>query len=394
MFDVFLILTPLLLLLIVALLRFIGCNQILGNTELTAANALSIAILPENPPSLGPGRSKQLSMLVNGAPPPDAETGAETWLPSQFFPNSHNGNFVAPYPWTTHSADVVPTYNGDLGMGSPTGTYKVALEHAQVGIKPSGTIQVKFGGSQTFEASTSNVAAPSGGTVNFQWSKNGTVVQVFSSNPAYNYSAPPPPFVATPPITISFKVDADPDGATGTNSAKILLVGNGATFVKTDTTTKGNWKGTYGAKGYALANTPNLISPPPFLTMFTPPTMLATFSDPTLPQDLENPGTGAPLQSVWYTATTLQIELPFTDYDVHEIAVYFAEWGGNPRVETISILDADTGATLSSQQLDDKVSSFVGGVYLVWQVTGHVILQVADNSSGANAVICGIFFNS
>jgi hypothetical protein len=397
MFDLFLLFTPFLLLLIVALLRFIGCNQILGNQLATLSpNSVAVTVVPNNW-TLGPGETKQFSELVAGTQAPDAEN-AETWSPGEDFPFGTNiGKFKAPYPWAKKSVEIMASYNGDLGTSSTPGTATVTLDHANVAITPSGIIQVMPAGSQAFQASALNVTPPLGGSINYEWSMNGKVVQAFSPTAKYTYSAPAPPYVVTPPITISFKINAD-SAPTGTNSATVMFVGNGATFVKTDTTTKGNWKGTYGAKGYALANSPsNLIGLPFFLKTFTPPPMEATFSLAPEPQDLQNPASsGAPLQSVWYTDTTLQIDLLFTDYAIHEISVYFAEWGGNPRTETVAILDADNplGPPLNSQQLDDKISSFVGGVYLVWQVTGHVILQITNNSTGANAVVCGIFFDS
>jgi hypothetical protein len=58
-------------------------------------------------------------------------------------------------------------------------------------------------------------------------------------------------------------------------------------------------------------------------------------------------------------------------------------------VETIQVQDADTGVPLDTQ----TVSGFSGGVYLTWNITGHVHI-VATASAPPNAVISGIFFGS
>jgi hypothetical protein len=54
----------------------------------------------------------------------------------------------------------------------------------------------------------------------------------------------------------------------------------------------------------------------------------------------------------------------------------------------VSILDGVTNAVLDTQSL----SSFQNGKYLVWNLTGHVILRVT-NTGGINAVISGLLFD-
>ena len=54
----------------------------------------------------------------------------------------------------------------------------------------------------------------------------------------------------------------------------------------------------------------------------------------------------------------------------------------------IDVLDSG-GTVLNTQRL---ASSFNGGVYLVWNVSGHVKLQIT-RTAGNNAVIGGVFLN-
>ena len=78
---------------------------------------------------------------------------------------------------------------------------------------------------------------------------------------------------------------------------------------------------------------------------------------------------------------------------MHQIAVYSAIWDGQARAQIISILDGDNPPTVLDTQ---KLSGFDTGVYLVWNVSGHIVLQVANdtatNPASPNAVISGIFF--
>jgi hypothetical protein len=39
-----------------------------------------------------------------------------------------------------------------------------------------------------------------------------------------------------------------------------------------------------------------------------------------------------------------------------------------------------------------NISSFSNGLYLIWNISGHVTIKVTRNS-GLNSVISGIFFN-
>ncbi|HMC61300.1 MAG TPA: hypothetical protein VKJ01_19075, partial [Candidatus Solibacter sp.] len=83
-----------------------------------------------------------------------------------------------------------------------------------------------------------------------------------------------------------------------------------------------------------------------------------------------------------------KIDLNFTDGQTHQVAVYALDFDNNHgRSETIDILDAN-GAVLDTR----PVSSFVGGQYLVWNLSGHVTVRVTNTNPISNAVISGLFF--
>ncbi len=71
----------------------------------------------------------------------------------------------------------------------------------------------------------------------------------------------------------------------------------------------------------------------------------------------------------------------------HEFSIYALDWDLKGRSETVQILDQQTGAPLDTQ----TISGFSNGVYLSWNITGHVQVVVTV-LGGANAVVNGVFF--
>ena len=89
------------------------------------------------------------------------------------------------------------------------------------------------------------------------------------------------------------------------------------------------------------------------------------------------------------SATTFTYDVQLTDEQPHAIALYFLDWdSGGIRTQTVDLLDASTAALLDSR----LVANFSGGVYLVWEVSGHVQIRVTNNL-GANATVSGVFFD-
>ena len=83
------------------------------------------------------------------------------------------------------------------------------------------------------------------------------------------------------------------------------------------------------------------------------------------------------------------MDVDLTDGQAHDLALYFLDWGDNgTRSEQVQISDAATGAVLDTE----TVSSFAGGEYLDWQVSGNVVITIT-RVSGPNAVLSGLFFD-
>ena len=77
------------------------------------------------------------------------------------------------------------------------------------------------------------------------------------------------------------------------------------------------------------------------------------------------------------------LDLNLTDGKTHQVALYFLDWDHSNRWEGVTIFEAGTQNRLDARTISD----FERGAYLVWNVTGHVTIQIED----ANGVVSGVF---
>jgi hypothetical protein len=179
----------------------------------------------------------------------------------------------------------------------------------------------------------------------------------------------------------------------GTNTQNFTLTVNpastaAASFLGSDTTTHGSWQGKYGADGYSIGNTP-YQSLPSYATLIPQSESLYTWAPSTTdPRALAIPGGSGGVASCWYSAQTFDFNVNITDGNSHQIALYALDWDTTSRVETITIVDANNPSNVLSTQ---TVSSFTGGTYLIWTISGDVQINVTL-TGGKNAVISGVFF--
>jgi hypothetical protein len=157
-----------------------------------------------------------------------------------------------------------------------------------------------------------------------------------------------------------------------------------ASFLGTDATTQGSWQGVYGAQGYSLAASAQLL---PSNVTFTPQnsgtwTWTASTTDP---RALQVPA-GGRIAAAWYSASP-NFAIDLSDGQTHEISVYVLDWDGKGRSETIEIVDAGSGAILDSE----TALSFTNGEYFSWNVTGNVVVSIVG-TGGPNAVLSGVFW--
>jgi hypothetical protein len=157
-----------------------------------------------------------------------------------------------------------------------------------------------------------------------------------------------------------------------------------ATFVKADTTTRGTYVGVYGQDGLWIATHPELL--PGYATVSVVNASTWTWS-----ATPANAGNVSSPPTCWYTApatTPFTFNVNLTDSKTHTLALYAEDWDPAARAETVTI-KSPTGAVLSSQ----SISGFAKGVYLVWNISGNVIITVAQ-TAGVNAVVSGLFFST
>jgi probable HAF family extracellular repeat protein len=169
----------------------------------------------------------------------------------------------------------------------------------------------------------------------------------------------------------------------------MLLTPNTARLLRVDTLTGGTWKGTYGAGGYDVFL--DSSSYPSYVSASVSGASTYTWDGSTTDsRALQKGAAGSSdrIAATYYSSTSFTIDLNFTDGQTHQVAAYFLDWdGNNTRSERVDVIDPVTHQVLSSQ----IVSSFSGGEYLVWNLSGHVQIQVT-NLGGVNAVLSGLFF--
>ena len=89
----------------------------------------------------------------------------------------------------------------------------------------------------------------------------------------------------------------------------------------------------------------------------------------------------------WYSASSFTVDVNLTNGN-HQLALYALDWDQQGRSERIEVLDAATGAVLDAQ----TISNFGQGQYLVWKVSGHVVVRVT-RLAGPNAVLGAVLLD-
>ena len=176
------------------------------------------------------------------------------------------------------------------------------------------------------------------------------------------------------------------------NDATLFAIGvapaSAASFVGSNTTTQGNWIGAYGAQGYNVIG--NAASYPAYAIVMpsgqSTYTWAASTSDP---RALQTAGGTGRTAACWFSDAGFSIDVDLTGGQTHALALYAVDWDGhNGRSEQIQITDAATGSVLDTE----AVSSFSGGAYLQWNVSGHIVIKVTTLNA-YNAVLSGLFFD-
>ena len=162
--------------------------------------------------------------------------------------------------------------------------------------------------------------------------------------------------------------------------------GTSATFVSTDTTTQGSWKGVKGVDGFAIAN--DATSLPAYAT--ATPVGQANWTweaSTTNVRALQKAAAADRIAATWYSASAFSIDVNITDGAAHQVSAYVVDWGNQGRAQTLEVRDAVSGALLDTRSM----SGFSEGRYYAWTIRGHAEIRVVNNG-GVNAVVSGLFF--
>jgi subtilisin family serine protease len=161
-----------------------------------------------------------------------------------------------------------------------------------------------------------------------------------------------------------------------------------ATFLSSDTTTQGSWKGVYGADGYNILE--NASSYPAYATVTPSGQIDCTWAGSTTDvRALQKAATGATdrIAACWYASSQFSVDVNLTDGNTHKVSLYALDWDSTTRAETVQVVDAATGIVLDTETL----SSFHNGTYLSWNISGHIVFKFT-NTGPTNAVVSGLFF--
>ncbi|HEV7903688.1 MAG TPA: S8 family serine peptidase [Pyrinomonadaceae bacterium] len=169
--------------------------------------------------------------------------------------------------------------------------------------------------------------------------------------------------------------------------------GASASFVKLDTTTQGNWKGNYGADGFALVGEPGHY--PAYVQLSNIGGAAHTWADPaTDVRALQKSPAGSAerIAATLYSSTEFGWNINLTDGQEHRFAMYALDWdGNNVRAQRVEIRDTATGALLDSRDM----SAYSNGQYVVWNLRGNVTVKVVyTGPAGLNAVAAALFFDA
>ena len=147
----------------------------------------------------------------------------------------------------------------------------------------------------------------------------------------------------------------------------------------------------YGSQGYNVINATNGVNYPSYATVTPAGNSAYTWAANTnLVQALQNPSGTRRIAAAWYRrVTSFTVDVDLTDGQSHDLELYLLDYDSTSRSEKIVLSDANTHAVLSTE----SVSSFSGGVYVNYTISGNVLITITK-TGGANAVLSGLFFDA
>jgi alpha-L-rhamnosidase len=179
-----------------------------------------------------------------------------------------------------------------------------------------------------------------------------------------------------------------------------------AQFVKSDSTTSGNWGGVYGKNGYVLCNYngngTDLQSLPSYVSSVNyfmiggveNATWVSGTSDSRAlapNSSNQNPRNATAINTAMDQGTlnTMTVTINCTGTNYYQIALYFVDWDNQGRRLAVEMHDANTLDLVAPVKV---ITNFYGGKYLVYTYNKSAKFRI-DQVRGDNAVLSGIFFD-
>jgi hypothetical protein len=154
---------------------------------------------------------------------------------------------------------------------------------------------------------------------------------------------------------------------------------------------QGNWVGTYGGSGYALAawngGSSDLTSLPDATLSLIEGSRYLWSSSTTDVRALESPNQSTREAGCWYASSQLELQLSFSAAYSGNLELYALDWDTTSRQEVVGVTDA------SGTQTAD-LTSFNAGAWMVFPISvasGGTVTITVQLTGGANAVLSGIF---
>ena len=180
---------------------------------------------------------------------------------------------------------------------------------------------------------------------------------------------------------------------TGGASAVLSGIFLGGPGIAVSSSPQGNWVGSYGGSGYALAAW-NGSSDATYLPDATLSLVEGNRdqwnSSTTDVRALESPDQSTREATCWYASSQLELQLSFNSAYSGTLELYALDWDSLSRSETISVNDG------SSTQTVGLATSFTEGAWVAFPisvVSGGSVTITVQLTGGASAVLSGIFLS-
>jgi titin len=159
-----------------------------------------------------------------------------------------------------------------------------------------------------------------------------------------------------------------------------------------DTVTKGSWVGTYGNQSYDMISSKKAATGVALASSGLINIWAASTTDV---RGLQTPDKTSRTARCYYSIpayglTSFDLDVNLADNATHKVSLYCVDWDTVKRNQMIQVVDCNYNTVIDER----TITGFNGGMYLVWEVKGHVLFRIVNNStSSGNAVVSGIFID-